>query len=153
MFPNNFSSKKEYDNYLSCRSNIKIGDIIEAETKYHGNVRGRVVGHNKYSDAYLLGINISKGDEPNRSFHSPSLVEKNGYLVTAKKMCPLILISSTKIFWLPTELGGTRIMKVIKYNGKQEKKEKKEKAKAAKSLRSSGKHEVQRGPDETQINS
>jgi hypothetical protein len=153
MFPNNFSSKKEYDNYLSCRSNIKIGDIIVAETKFHGNIKGRVVGYNRYSDAYLLGINVSKGDEPNRSFHYPSLVEKNGYLVTAKKICPLLLISSIKIFWLPTEVGGTRILKVIKYNGEQEKKEKKEKAKAAKSLRSSGKHEVQCGTYETQINS
>ncbi len=147
MFPANFSSQKEYDNYLACLSNLKIGDKLIATSRY-GDIHGFFLykeGDTRTSNSWVILVGTE--DFENRLYHLPTALEKRRYLSPAKKFCSKIRIGSTRLFWLP---GDARILKIVKYNGEQEEKEKKEKAKAAKSLRASRKYAEQCGPNETQ---
>lgn len=147
MFPDTFSSQKEYDSYLACLDKLRPGDIIEATTN-HGKIIGTFLFKEQFcatktyrvTEGYkcynlLIGIDTSK--DIDNYFYLPSPIEKRRFLAPAKKECPKILIGSTSIYWIP---NSTRIDKIVKYNGEQEKKEKKEKAKAAKSIRISRLH-------------
>lgn len=139
MYPSSFSSQKEYDNYLACLSNLKIGDKISCTSNY-GDIDGFFLY--KETDArnnsgWIILIGSENPPSDNRLFHAPTPLEKRRYISPAKKICPKIKIGTTKLFWLPPH---ARLTKIVKYNGQQEEKEKKEKAKAAKSLRARSKN-------------
>lgn len=142
-YPAEFSSQKQYNTYINCLANLKVGDHIFYSLR-HEVVDGLLLFKECLRDHLYGDIwNIIIGSEnTNFDFYSPSLKEKRMYLAPAKKVCPKIRITKMKIRWFPS---SARITRIIKYNGAQEEKEK---AKKKKSLRSSRKDEESSRPNE-----